>query len=106
MKEVLKIIVKFVSVIISLLILIRLLSLLGVIGWWFSVVLYPFRSIIDIGWHIPGWILGFVGCGLNICIYNKICSSRRELILFRISTFFCMFVALLDLFILGIISQI
>ena len=106
MKKTLKFIVKIVSVIISLLILIRLLSLLDFIGWWFSVVLYPFRAITDFGWHICGWILGIVGCGLNIWIYKKLCVSKYELVSFRMSIFFCMFVALLDLLILGIISQI
>lgn len=106
MKKTLKIIAKIVSVIITLLVLIKLISLLSFIGSWFTVIFFVFRGISHIGWYIPGWILGFIGCVLNFGICKKICDTKFELILFRISAFFCMFVALFDLFILYVISQI
>ena len=99
MKKALKIIVKSVSVIITLLILVKFISLLDFISFDFGVVG-------DMGWYIPGWVLGFIGCVLNFGICKKICGTKFELILFRISACFCMFVALLDLFILYVISQI
>ncbi len=99
MKKALKIIAKIVSVIITLLVLVRFISLLDFIG-------FDFGVIADMGWYIPGWVLGFIGCVLNFVIYKKIHCSKPELILSRISAFFCMIVALLDLFALYVISRI
>ena len=99
MKKALKIIVKSVSVIITLLILVKFISLL-------DFICFDFGIVGDLGWYIPGWVLGFIGCVLNFGICKKICVTKFELILFRISAWFCMFVALLDLFILYVISQI
>ena len=99
MKKALKIIVKSVSVTITLLILVKFISLL-------DFICFDFGIVGDLGWNIPGWVLGFIGCVLNFGICKKICGTKFELILFRISACFCMFVALLDLFILYVISQI
>ena len=99
MKKALKIIAKSVSVIITLLILVKFISLL-------DFICFDFGVAGDLGWYISGRVLGFIGCVLNFGICKKICGTKFELILFRISACFCMFVALLDLLILYVISQI
>ena len=64
MKKALKIIAKIVSVIITLLILVKFISLLDFLSFDFGVVG-------DMGWYIPGWILGFIGCVLNLEYVRK-----------------------------------
>ncbi len=99
MEKALRIIVKTVSVIVALLVLVKFMSLLDFIG-------FDFGLIGEIGWYIPGWILGFVGCVLNFSICKKICAAKLEFIVFRISAVFCLLVALFDLFVLYVMSQI
>ena len=102
MKKAVKIIVKIVSVIITLLILIKFISLLDFITFDFGVT----GDFCKIGWNIPGWILGFIGFGLDIWLYKKILTSKIANIIFRINAGFCLVVALLDLFIIYVSSQI
>lgn len=99
MKTVLKISVKSVSVIITLLMIIRFISLLDLISFDFGVVG-------NIGRYIPGWYLGLIGSVMNFSLSKKISDTKFEFSFFRISAFFCAFVALLDLFLLYISSQI
>ena len=90
------------SLSITLLILIKFISLLDFITFDFGVI----GEFCKIGWNIPGWILGFIGCGLAICLYKKFLTSKFAGIAFRINAVFSLVVALLDLFIMYVISQI
>lgn len=99
MGKTLKTTVKIVSVIITLLVLAKFISLLDFVS-------FDFGAVGRIGWYIPGWILGFAGGVLSFVICKEMCDTRFERIFFRISAFFCIFVALFDLFILYIISRI
>lgn len=74
MKKALKMIAKIVSVIITLLVLVKFISLLDFICFDFGVVSY-------MGWYIPGWVLGFIGCVFNFVMYKKTHCSKPELIL-------------------------
>ncbi|MDO5477829.1 MAG: hypothetical protein Q4G23_01550 [Clostridia bacterium] len=94
-----KIATKIVSVIITVFILVKLISLL-------DFICFDFGIIGDIGWYIPGCILGFAGLALNFGICKKMCGTKAELFLFCASAFVCVGVVLLDLFIMYVISRI
>lgn len=102
MKKSTKIITLTVSLLITLLILIKFISLLDFIGFDFGVI----GDSCEIGWGIPGWLLGFIGCGLNVWLCKKVLTSKFANITFRTNAVLCLIVALLDLFILYVRSQI
>lgn len=102
MKKITKIIMVIVSSLITLLLLIKFISLLDFIGFDFGTI----GVFCEIGWDIPGWILGLMGCGLNIWLFRKLLTSRFSNIIFRVNAVFCLIVALLDLAILYVSSQI
>lgn len=102
MKKSIKIIAIIISLLITLLILIKFISLLDFITFDFGVI----GDFCKIGWNIPGWILGFIGFVIDICLYKKLLTYKFASIVFRINAVFCLVVALLDLFIMYVISQI
>lgn len=102
MKKSTKIIAIIVSLLITLLVLIKFISLLDFISFDFGAV----GDFCEIGWNIQGWFLGFIGCGLYIWLYKKIPTPKLANIVFLINAVFCLVVALLDLFIMHVISPI
>lgn len=63
-------------------------------------------DLCEIGWNIPGWLLGFASCGLYICFYKKLYNFKFARITFQINAVFCLVVVLLDLLMLYVSSQI
>ena len=102
MKKAIKIIAVIVSVMITLLVLIKFISLLDFISFDFGVV----GDFCKIGWNIPGWLLGFMGCALDFYLSGEWLTYRTASVIFRAQAVFCLVVALLDLLTMYLISMI
>jgi len=97
-----KIITISADLLITLIILIKFISILDFIGFDLGVI----SDFCKIGWNMSGCIFGFIGYGLNIFLYKKCQNFSFAKIILRINAVFCFVVAILDIFMLYISSHL